>query len=64
MTLGWVDTLGNADDVARTIRLASLSEGMLKGERAATIDRRFNDELLSSDSKTFAKYPMKPGSHS
>jgi glycosyltransferase involved in cell wall biosynthesis len=40
--LGWVVEPGNADELARTIRLASLSEDPARAERAAAIARRFN----------------------
>ena len=40
--LGWVVEPGNADELARTIRLASLSEDPSRAERAAAIARRFN----------------------
>jgi colanic acid biosynthesis glycosyl transferase WcaI len=40
--VGWVVTPGDADELARTIRLASSSEDPSRGERAATIALRFN----------------------
>jgi putative colanic acid biosynthesis glycosyltransferase WcaI len=40
--VGWVVTPGNADDLARTIRVASLREDGSKAERAAKIAERFN----------------------
>ena len=40
--VGWVVAPGDADELARTIRLASLSEDPLRGERAAALARRFN----------------------
>jgi colanic acid biosynthesis glycosyl transferase WcaI len=40
--VGWVVTPGDAEELARTIRLASSSEDPARGERAATIARRFN----------------------
>jgi glycosyltransferase involved in cell wall biosynthesis len=40
--VGWVVTPGDADELAKTIRLASLSEDPSRGERAAEIARRFN----------------------
>jgi colanic acid biosynthesis glycosyl transferase WcaI len=40
--LGWVVEPGNADELARTIRLASLSEDPSRAERAAAIAQRFN----------------------
>jgi glycosyltransferase involved in cell wall biosynthesis len=40
--VGWVVTPGDADELARTIRLAALSEDPLRGERAAALARRFN----------------------
>jgi len=40
--VGWVVTPGNADDLARTIRVASLREDVSKADRAAKIAERFN----------------------
>jgi colanic acid biosynthesis glycosyl transferase WcaI len=40
--VGWVVTPGDAEELARTIRLASSSEDPSRGERAATIARQFN----------------------
>jgi colanic acid biosynthesis glycosyl transferase WcaI len=40
--VGWVVTPGDAEELARTIRLAASSEDPARGERAATIARRFN----------------------
>ena len=40
--VGWVVAPDDADELARTIRLASLSKDPLRGERAAAIARRFN----------------------
>src|SRR5580693_3312204 len=40
--VGWVVTPGDAEELARTIRLASSSEDPSRGERAAAIARRFN----------------------
>ena len=40
--VGWVVTPGNAEELARTLRLASLCEDQLKAERAAAIARHFN----------------------
>ncbi len=40
--VGWVVTPGDADELARTIRLAASSEDSSRGERAATIAQRFN----------------------
>jgi colanic acid biosynthesis glycosyl transferase WcaI len=40
--VGWVVTPGDAEQLARTIRLAASSEDPARGERAATIARRFN----------------------
>jgi colanic acid biosynthesis glycosyl transferase WcaI len=40
--VGWVVTPGDADELARTIRLAASSEDPLRGERAATIAQQFN----------------------
>lgn len=40
--VGWVVTPGNADELARTVRLASSSEHQLRAERAAAIAQRFN----------------------
>ena len=40
--VGWVVTPGNADELARIIRVAALSEDPLRAERAATIAQRFN----------------------
>jgi colanic acid biosynthesis glycosyl transferase WcaI len=40
--VGWVVTPGDAEELARTIRLASSSEDPTRGERAAMIARRFN----------------------
>ncbi|WP_213742196.1 glycosyltransferase family 4 protein [Bradyrhizobium sp. dw_411] len=40
--VGWVVTPGDADELARTIRLAASSEDFARGERAATIAQRFN----------------------
>lgn len=47
--VGWIVTPGDADDLARTIRVASLSEDSSKAERAAIIARRFNSaEVMTS----------------
>ena len=47
--VGWVVAPGNADDLARTIRLASLSEDHLKVERAVRIAQRFSfSEAMAS----------------
>jgi colanic acid biosynthesis glycosyl transferase WcaI len=40
--VGWVVTPGDADELARTIRLAASSEDSSRGERAAAIAQRFN----------------------
>jgi colanic acid biosynthesis glycosyl transferase WcaI len=40
--VGWVVTPGDAEELARTIRLASSSEDPARGERAAMIARSFN----------------------
>jgi glycosyltransferase involved in cell wall biosynthesis len=40
--VGWVVTPGDASELARTIRLAALSEDPLRAERAAAIARRYN----------------------
>jgi colanic acid biosynthesis glycosyl transferase WcaI len=40
--VGWVVTPGDADELAKTIRLAASSEDPARGERAATIAQRFN----------------------
>src|ERR1700761_6117747 len=40
--VGWVVTPGDAEQLARTIRLAASSEDPARGERAATIARHFN----------------------
>src|ERR1700694_1254036 len=40
--VGWVVTPGNADDLARKIRVASLREDVSKADRAAKIAERFN----------------------
>ena len=40
--VGWVVTPGDADELARTIRLAASSEDPARGERAATIAQSFN----------------------
>jgi glycosyltransferase involved in cell wall biosynthesis len=40
--VGWVVTPGDAGELARTIRLAALSEDPLRAERAAAIARRYN----------------------
>jgi colanic acid biosynthesis glycosyl transferase WcaI len=40
--LGWVVAPGNSDELANTIRVASLSEDTLKAERAVAIAQRFN----------------------
>jgi colanic acid biosynthesis glycosyl transferase WcaI len=40
--VGWVVTPGDAEELARTIRLAASSEDPARGERAAAIARRFN----------------------
>ena len=40
--VGWVVTPGDAQELARTIRLAASSEDPSRGERAATIAQRFN----------------------
>jgi colanic acid biosynthesis glycosyl transferase WcaI len=40
--VGWVVTPGKSDELARAIRLASLSSDPLQAERAATIAQRFN----------------------
>jgi colanic acid biosynthesis glycosyl transferase WcaI len=40
--VGWVVTPGNAEELARTLRIASLSEDQLKAERAAAIAQHFN----------------------
>jgi colanic acid biosynthesis glycosyl transferase WcaI len=40
--VGWVVTPGDAEELARTIRLAASSQDPARGERAATIARRFN----------------------
>jgi glycosyltransferase involved in cell wall biosynthesis len=40
--LGWVVEPGNSDELARAIRLASLSEGSSMADRAAAIAQRFN----------------------
>ena len=42
--VGWVVTPGDANELARTIRLAALSEDPLRAERAAAIARRYNFE--------------------
>jgi glycosyltransferase involved in cell wall biosynthesis len=42
--LGWVVEPGNSDELARAIRLASLSEGSSMADRAAAIAQRFNFE--------------------
>jgi glycosyltransferase involved in cell wall biosynthesis len=42
--LGWVVEPGNSDELARTIRVASLSEGSSMAEHAAVIAQRFNFE--------------------
>src|ERR1700692_126278 len=40
--IGWVVTPGEASELARTIRLAALSDDPSRAERAAAIARRFN----------------------
>jgi colanic acid biosynthesis glycosyl transferase WcaI len=40
--VGWVVTPGDADELARTIRLASRSDDPSRGRRAAEIAKRFN----------------------
>jgi colanic acid biosynthesis glycosyl transferase WcaI len=40
--VGWVVTPGDANELARTIRLAALSKDPLRAERAAAIARRYN----------------------
>jgi colanic acid biosynthesis glycosyl transferase WcaI len=40
--VGWVVAPGDAGELARTIRLAALSEDPLRAERAAAIARRYN----------------------
>jgi glycosyltransferase involved in cell wall biosynthesis len=40
--VGWVVTPGDADELARTIGLAALSEDPLRAERAAAVARRYN----------------------
>jgi colanic acid biosynthesis glycosyl transferase WcaI len=40
--VGWVVSPGDAEELARTIRLAASSEDPARGDRAATIARRFN----------------------
>ena len=40
--VGWVVTPGDAEELARTIRLAASSEDSSRGERAAAIAQRFN----------------------
>ena len=40
--VGWVVTPGDANELARTIRLAASSEDPSRGERAAAIAQRFN----------------------
>ena len=40
--VGWVVTPGDAGELARTIRLAALSEDPVRAERAAAISRRYN----------------------
>ena len=40
--VGWVVTPGDASALARTIRMAALSEDPLRAERAAAIARRYN----------------------
>ncbi len=40
--VGWVVTPGDANELARTIRLAASSEDPARGERAAAIAQRFN----------------------
>jgi len=40
--VGWVVTPGDAEELARSIRLAASSQDPARGERAATIARRFN----------------------
>ena len=40
--VGWVVTPGDADELAKTIRLAASFEDPSRGERAATIAQRFN----------------------
>ena len=50
--VGWVVTPGDAGELARTIRLAALSEDPLRAERAAAIARRYNfDDAMAGYSE-------------
>lgn len=61
--VGWVVTPGDAEELARTIRLAASSEDPARGERAATIARRFNfAEAMASYSELVQGLLRKPES--
>ena len=61
--VGWVVTPGNAEELARTIRLAASSEDPARGERAASIARRFNFAgAMASYSELIQGLLRKPGS--
>ncbi len=61
--VGWVVTPGDAEELARTIRLAASSEDPARGERAASIARRFNFAgAMASYSELIQGLLRKPGS--